>query len=436
MLRCMVASVCRPVARQTARMLAPFAPHAYVASRHSLRFKAAEVRPIASKPWENEDDDDFSPPVAAKRSSPRRRWMSVGELVAEFERALARGERLGSDESTYQNLREEAKRLRLENDEIMATLDDLNKRRAELVAVEASSSLQLQSDGSFEEHGAEEVEVLKAIREIDYEAAALRYQQCVNIQDVGLLKRTMNRIESMSEVNNVVDRIDASLDNGEPLEANGPEIASIDRLVEKYRSDYDASTNAVWEYRDDMKEVIASLRRKGDILREYEGDYETQDVADVRWDLVSDLQQMKRMLAQLSRLRDMQKLTAKEIGLLERSRTKLIRHARVRALIKEGDRNKLEEKLKKLNTETSQLRNAITSLESAQNEHLNDSSEITEKLREMTDVWTPESGNLRQKLIASINTEEKMRARLAVLRGTQVENIRFISMINAALKKC
>lgn len=51
-----------------------------------------------------------------------------------------------------------------------------------------------------------------------------------------------------------------------------------------------------------------------------------------QWDNIDDFVQVKRMLSQLGRLRDIQRVNAQEIGMVERERAKLQRYCRVRAL--------------------------------------------------------------------------------------------------------
>merc|ERR1719424_680196 len=62
-------------------------------------------------------DDEITIPFS-KPKKPRRRWMSVSDLVTEVEKAMLKGVELDKDGPTYANLDTEMQRLRSDNDAI------------------------------------------------------------------------------------------------------------------------------------------------------------------------------------------------------------------------------------------------------------------------------------------------------------------------------
>jgi len=380
------------------------------------------------------DVDGLPTSIGRGPKRPKRKFVGVKELVTEFERAMASGARLNKNEATYQNLADEAKRLRRENDEIMSEVSDLMVMRATYVELENEIQSKLEKDGDYSKHGAEKIELLKNIREVDYQIAGLRYQQFVNIQDIGLLKRTMNRIEKMGEVMALVDKVEAALEEDTTVPVDSTDTDALAEQVDGFRTEYDSVTKVVWTYRESVQQKFQEIYDAYHALldvRETEGN----NADEIRNKLVAHLQHMKRMLAQLSRLRDIQVLNAKEIGILERVRKKLRRHAEVQKLLKSGDRQRILDEFARLQERTARLRASMLELETSQARFSENSAEITTNLRELKDVVTAETGNLREQLIANIQEEEQTRERLAVLRSAQVQNIQFLASLKGALLK-
>lgn len=355
-------------------------------------------------------------------------------MVLEFEQALAAGERIGTGDPTYANLGDEVNRLRHENDDLMEEVAELNKRRSKLVQQEdAICRVTLESDTDFSYHEGDLVGTLGEIKEIDCELARLQTRHHQNIRDVGLLKRTMGRIAKMGEVMSLIDGVEASLSAGQALTVDGPEAAALLQSSEDMRSKYDHATQAVIAYRKDVKELIRQLGDTGHGLRGL-GVAPSREADKVRATLVEHLQHMKRMLAQLVRLRDIQVFDTNEISVLERARAKLMRHSEIRELLKSGDKQKIGEEFQRLRRSTIELRADIKEMEAAASSQLQSITEITAKLRvHKAEVVTAESGLLREALFAVKDEEEQAREWLAVLRDVQCQNLQFLASLKAAM---
>ncbi|CAE7768337.1 unnamed protein product [Symbiodinium sp. KB8] len=59
--------------------------------------------------------------------------------------------------------------------------------------------------------------------------------------------------------------------------------------------------------------------------------------------------------------------------------------------------------------------------------------EVTAKLRQHEEVVTPETGKLREQLIAALREEEFCMARLAVLRKSQAQDVKFLASLRKAI---
>jgi hypothetical protein len=355
--------------------------------------------------------------------------MSVTDLVTEVEQALVKGVRLDRESEAYINLKHEAVRLRLDNDEIMAQVHELQKVRRGYVEQEDEITAKLHKDGGFALHEATMTDVLQRLREVDLQLAALRNQQQQNIRDVGHLKRTMSRIEKHGQVTSLVDRIDGTLRMGKALDQDDPVFAELSELFNGLRTEFDKVAPKVMSYEQDICSLTTmaqttALDTSGKSFRQSD---------DARMTLVSHLQQTKRMLAQLARLSDIQILNAQEVGMLARAQSQAQSHARIQELINSSNNQFIRAKIGRLQEDTSSLRSTIRDIERDMDSHSQDSLAIITKLRSLQDVLSAETGKLREQLIASIHKEEQGKARLAALRGEKLQNIRFIAMLRSAL---
>jgi len=355
--------------------------------------------------------------------------MSVTDLVTEVEQALVKGVRLDRESEAYINLKQEAVRLRLDNDDMMAQVDELKKVRRGYVEQEDEITAKLHEEGGFALHEATMTDVLQRLREVDLQLAALRNQQQQNIRDVGHLKRTMSRIEKHGQVTSLVDRVDGKLRIGQALDEDDPVFAELSDLLNGLRAEFDKVAPKVMSYEKDVYSLTTrsqtnALDMQGRSFREAD---------DARMTLVSHLQHVKRMLAQLARLSDIQILNAQEVGMLARTQSQIQRHKQIRDLIQSANSDQIAAKIIWLQRDTSSLRSTIRDIEAGMDSRSKESLAIITKLRSLQDILSAETGKLREQLIASIHEEEQGKARLAVLRGEKLQNIRFIAMLRAAL---
>jgi len=384
----------------------------------------------ASQPsFDTEDDDILLAPIKLK---PRRKWMSVSDLVTEVERSMHCGTRLETGGGTYTNLRVEIDRVRHDNDAIMAEVDALTAARAKFVAKEHEISSATSQDNGKSFHHPELEVVLKEIREVDLKLASLRHQQLQNIRDVGAMKRTIARIEMREEVNTLVGEIERTLEMGEVVDEHGPKGKALLDLIHRLREKFDAVTQAVAMYREDIGEMVSKLSTTQADLRKIR-DMSIDEADEARWTMVRYLQKSKRMLAQLSRLRDLQVLWVKEISIAQRARRKLKHRAEIHGLIAVGDEQKLVSKVEELCGATAKLKDTITAMEADLEASKQEGQDAIAKLRILKDVVTPETGELREKLIENIHESELRMERLAVLRGEKAQNVRFLSILRATL---
>lgn len=373
--------------------------------------------------------DSVNLPLKQVIKKPRRRWMSVTDLVTEVEQALVKGERLDRDSEAYINLKHEAARIRLNNDDITAQVNELKKVRRSYVEQEDEITAKLHEDGGFALHEATMTEVLQRLREVDLQLAAFRNQHQQNIRDVGHLKRAMSRIEKHGEVTSLVDHIDSTLRMGNTIDEDDPVFAELSELFNGLRTEFDKVGPKVMKYEEDISSLTAlvqstvlDLRRKS-----------FREADDKRMTLVSHLQHAKRMLAQMARLSDIQVLNAQEIGMLARAHSQIQRHAQIRDLIKSANKEQINAKIVWLQEDTSSLRSTIREIEAGMEYRSEESFDIISKLRSSKYVLTAETGKLREQLIACIHEEEQGKARLAALRGEKLQNLKFIAMLRSAL---
>lgn len=377
-----------------------------------------------------EDDQEREVAQNLPKKRPPRRWMSVQDLVTEVEVALVEGDRLDKDSSAYANLRREALSLRLENDALNEKVAELEEARAQYIAQEEGLTEKLKEDGAFW-YEKDIVEMTRKIQEVDYKIAGLRHKHHHNIKDVGSLKRTMSLIEKRGKVTTLIDKTEEALDRGEVSDAMQLE-ADLTEVVEGLRQESAKIWPKISSYEAAILELSGQMSETQNQLQAVLHT-PTREADDLRTHLKAQINQVKRMMAQLGRLRDIQRVNAQEIGMVERERAKLKRYCRVRKLLEEGDETKLREKITVLQADTDRLRMAIKELESGLSPLTKEAAAIINKLRSMPFEFTTETGKLREQLIANIHQESQWKERLAVLRGEKLQNIRFIAMLMKAL---
>lgn len=377
------------------------------------------------------------PPELPITWRPKRRWMSIADLVTKVEVALLTGERHTKGDSTYANLDMEADRLRIANDGITAQVCALKQLRAEYVAREEQVSARMAVERDCAQLEPELVTVLEELETVDQKLAGLRYEHQQNIKDVGHLKRTMSIIEKGGQAGTLLDRVHEALVRGSgPLCADGPEARALTALVDRLRAESDDVFNTVMAHTKEFEQLMEDLRTTQLDLRGVR-DLPGTEADEIRSKVVAQLKESKRKLAQLSRLRDIQVINADEIAMLERVRAKIIRHSKISKLLAEGDKASIEAEVKNVEKEIASLRRAINEMEAGADDQDNEAAEIIECLRHPVhrDTWTRENSELREKLIAIIHGEQNRLGRLAVLRNEKAQHLRFLVALKAALRK-
>jgi len=309
---------------------------------------------------------------------------------------------------------------------------ELRSARAELIAQEEQVTAKLNEDGGFFLHETELLDIMRKIQKLDIERAGLRHKHHQNIKDVGYLKKTMSLIKKRDEVTSLIDSVEEALAQGKAVDEESAEAEALAALVHRLRDEYDRVSPKIEAHSKDMSDLAASLQTTEKSLRERRA-RPCSEADEIRTELRAKIQQAKRMIAQLDRLREFQRLNAQEIGMLERLRAKLIRQADIQRLLAANDAGKLASKVDELQDDTGKLRARIKDLESGLKTHADEATAIIGKLRDHAFSFSPETGKLREQLIANIHQESQWKERLAVLRGETVQNIHFLGMIKKAL---
>lgn len=377
-------------------------------------------------------DFDEDPFVNVRMKKPRRRWMSVTDLVTEVERSLIHGLQINKDGEVYANLVAEAERVRTDNDSVHAEVKELRTTRAGYVAKEDALTKTLHEAGTFSAHEDLAV-VVNHIKEIDLSLASLQCQHQQNIKDIGFLKRTMNRIEKRSDVRTIVGKVEEALASGRILSEDGTEANALRELLEQLHGEFDRIEPKIVSYEEEMVDIDTSLQKL--TLRIRCEETMSPEKNRRRWDLQDHLKRSMRMLAQVSRLRDIQIINIAEITMLERTLSKLQRNARIHTMIASGDREQMKAKVDVLREHVGELRQQMKDIEAKLEPHAQESLEILATLRSDKNVFNARSGKRRELLIENLHQEEQWKKRLAILRSEKMQNIRFLALLEAALMK-
>lgn len=382
-----------------------------------------------------EDDDDELPLAPQKKTvkMPKRRWMSVTDLVCEVGQALVKGERVDKGGVTYQNLQREATRLRMDNDGIIAEADTLREDREVLVTQEENIHERVSEVTGCTDDQRALAEVSERIQGIDAELAGLRHQQSYNIRDVGNLKRTMSLIEKRCEVAGLVDGVEANLRKAEEDNVAGfsqDDVEALNGLRDHLFNEFERASSKVMQYEETILEW--SQRQREELSMVPWNEPPSAEALDGRMATISRIHQLRRKIAQLMRLVDIQLTNAGAIGELDRAQSKLWRANEIRRVVETGDKEQLAAMSDSLREETASLRNLIQFIEGDSETEESELS-IISKLRSMSDALTPETGRLREQLVGNLLWKEQCKVRLKVLRGELVQNLRFRSVVRDAL---
>mmetsp|Transcript_65738 Transcript_65738/g.118435 ORF Transcript_65738/g.118435 Transcript_65738/m.118435 type:complete len:387 (+) Transcript_65738:67-1227(+) len=358
----------------------------------------------------------------------------VGQLVAEVETALAGGKLLERGSPMYSQLNAQVHRLRAENDQFVVDVQNLKKARAELVAEEARMIAKIHADGQSGHHGSKIVETLKQIEDLDRQMAMLRSQQVQNVRDVGLLKRQKVTIEKSEEVMKLERQVQEALGQAEPVQEDGPLATSIAEAVQRLRDEFDANSVSSAEAKKDIENAVSRIRSSEMSLRVRRDKADPTSDA-LRASLISGLYQVRRKNAKLSQMRDMQAFNAQLVGVLQRARHSLSRKAEVQLLVAAGNKEHIKVEINVMLRDIQMLQKVTEELEATQAKHADEGAEVTTKLRGLKTEVTPETGLLRERLIAALREEEFCMARLAVLRNVQAQDVKFLAELEHALAK-
>jgi len=378
-------------------------------------------------------DLDEEPFVNVRMKKPKRRWMSVTDLVTEVEKELVQGSHINKDGDVYANLVAESDRVRSDNDSLATEVADLKTTRTEYVALEDQLTKRLHEAGTFSAHEAEIGKAAKNIKGIDLKLASLQCQHQQNIRDVGFLKRTMSRIEKRSDVSTIVEKVEEALTSGRVLREDGAEAIEIREMLGKLHGEFDRVEPKIVSTEEEMIDIDTNLQELTPRIRY--GDEPSAEKYRMRWELMDHLKRSMRMLAQVSRLRDIQIINSAEINILERALSKILRKARIQKVIASGDREQMEAKMHVLRDDVDSLRLQMKDIEAKLQPHAQEGLEILAELRIAKNLFNAKSGKRRELLIANLHKEEQWKKRLAVLRGEKMQNIRFIALLEAALAK-
>ncbi|CAJ1397393.1 unnamed protein product [Effrenium voratum] len=151
-------------------------------------------------------------------------------------------------------------------------------------------------------------------------------------------------------VTTLVDKSEEALDKDKSEEVPGLEL-QLREVVERLRKESEKIWPKISAYEASIAELsntMCATQKKLHAVRHTP----TREADDLRTLLKAQINEVKRMMAQLGRLRDIQRVNAQEIGMVERERAKLSRYCQVRELLKEGDRQKLSDKIRLLQDDT------------------------------------------------------------------------------------
>jgi len=329
----------------------------------------------------------------------------------------------------YAQLYEEVDRLRGENDKILAKVDELNGSRTQLVSESSGVIAAIHQGGEDPSHMAE---TLQKIEELDQHMGELRSSQIQNYLSIGALKRQMVTVQKNEEVMQLSKDVYEQIGRGEVVAEDGPLAVSLDDAANRLSEEFDSFSKSIAAAKKELDTVVSRVRSVELSLRARRGkaDHEAETL---RFNLISGLYEARRKNAQLTRYRIQQALNVKLVAVLERAREAFRFHARIQALIASKDKAQMEVEVASLLRDIDATQKHVEELEVAKASHSTQIQDVTAKLREFTDKVSPETGKLREQLIAALREEEFCIVRLEVLRQVQVQDIKFLAHLRQAL---
>lgn len=349
--------------------------------------------------------------------------------MAEVEAKSASGRPIRQDSPLYAKLTEEVERLRAENDQILAKVEELDVSRRQLVS-DSSGVVAAIGEGGADPSAM--AATLEKIEELDQHMGELRSVQIQNYLSIGALKRQVVTVQKNEEVIRLSTQVYEKIAQGEEVPEDGPLAVSLEEAVGRLRDEFDQFSQSIAVTKKELDTVVGRVRSIELSLRARRGKA-GHEAETLRADLISGLYEARRKNAQLTRYRIQQALNVKLEAVLERAREAFRFHARIQALITSGDKPLMEVEIASILREIDQAQKHADDLEAIKAAHSKEVQDVTARLREFEDKVTPETGKLREKLIAALREEEFCIARLAVLRQVQAQDIKFLANLRQAL---
>lgn len=348
-----------------------------------------------------------------------------------MELAVASGQTLRKGDELYLRVDEALKKVREENNGVVAQINDLRSVRKEHVT-EESRLYSLMQGGDVREHGELFIEQLRKIQEVDGDIAKMRFIQFQNSRDISELKRKKNRIERLGQLADVMAKLEeVSEDDDEQSHAVLKEAL---KTQEDLQSEFDANKTEVVATRKEIESALGTMRNLELALLVRRGKHDAE-VETFRGDLVTAFFTAQRKNMKLTRLREWQGFLLKDIGNLEQAIGKIQRRERVKEVIARGDRTILEMEFRQMVENVEKLQAVADNLETNCEQAADDTIESIEKLRDpsLIDSVNVETGRLREKLIKALRKEELGSKRLRQIRETQAQYIILMGKLKDAL---
>jgi len=348
--------------------------------------------------------------------------------VAQVEAAVASGRPIHQNGTLYEKITEEVDRLRSENDTVIAKVDELDSSRSKLISDSANFIAEVRAG----EDGSQMAETLHQMEELDRQTAELRSQQIQNYLDIGALKRQRVTIQKSEQVMEISSQVYEMIAKDEMIAEDAVLAVSLAETVSKLESEFDSFSQSIATAKKELENVVSRVRSLELSLRarRAKADHETDTL---RANLISGLYEARRKNAQLTRYRIQQALNVKLVSVLERARQAFRTHTRIKELIVSGSKEQMEVEVGDLLREMEVAVATAAELEEARAQQSKEVHDVTAKLRQHEEVVTPETGKLREQLIAALREEEFCMARLAVLRKSQAQDVKFLASLRKAI---